>query len=194
MIRRPARFPDASRTRPRAGFTLFELLVVIVALIVLGAILIPTLSGLSGDSKVNAGTDLLRQRVAEARSHAIGEGRIYRVTLAPEGNKIRVTPQDDTTQQTTAAEPEKPFFAEDAFPDGVTVRLVVDSSAPPATDSNGWTVLGTFLPDGTCREDSPEIVVSEPGCYPMQIQIRGLTGATTITAGTNNGGTPGARR
>lgn len=173
MTRRPA--------RARRGVTLLELIAVLAALIVLGAVLLPTLSGLSRDTNVQAGADLLRQRMAEARSHAMADGRVYRVAVSPDGGTVRVSPDTDSQADPDA---DAPFSAEDAFPKGVTARVIVDPEAPPAADSSGWSVVATVLPDGTCREDGPEVVVSEPNCYPIRVQIRGLTGATSVTTGT----------
>lgn len=177
-----------SRRRPsRAGFTLLELIAVMAALLILGAVVLPSVGGMARDTKVKAGADLLRQRVAEARSHSIGDGRVYRLSVSPDGQRVRVAPDADDPQ-TADPDAEKPFAAEDAFPDGVTVRPVVDGGDPPATDSAGWFQLATFLPDGTCREDSPEMEVREAGVYPIRVHVRGLTGATTVeplTGGAN---------
>lgn len=167
--------------RSRRGVTLLELIAVLAALIVLGAVLLPTLAGFSRDTNVKAGADLLQQRMAQARSHSMADGRVYRVTVSPDGSRVRVAPDTDTQAD---ADAEAPFFAEDAFPKGVTARVIIDPESPAASDSSGWHVVATVLPDGTCREDGPEVVVSEPNCYPIHVQIRGLTGATTVTAGT----------
>lgn len=167
--------------RSRRGVTLLELIAVMAALVILGAVLVPSLSGMSRDTNVKAGADLLRQRMAEARSHSMGDGRVYRVTVSPDGSKVRVSPDMDSQSDLDA---DAPFFAEDAFPTGVSAHVTVDPESPSASDSSGWYVVATVLPDGTCREDGPEVVVSEPNCYPIRIQIRGLTGATTVTAGT----------
>jgi type II secretory pathway pseudopilin PulG len=161
--------------------TLLELIAVLAALLVLGAALLPSLAGLSRDTNVKAGADLLRQRMAEARSHAMADGRVYRVAVSPDGGTVRVSPDMESQADPDA---DAPFFAEDAFPKGVTARVAADPESPSASDSSGWSVVATVLPDGTCREDGPEVVVSEPNCYPITVQIRGLTGATTVTAGT----------
>jgi hypothetical protein len=161
-----------------------ELLAVIAILTALGGVLVPTLNGLAGDTKVKAGADVVRARLAEARAAAIGDGRAYRVAVSQDGTKLRVAPDEldfaasETAEDTTAG----PVVAEDTLPNPVTVVPVADEGAPPVVDQAGWVRIVTFLPDGTCREASAAVEVREPGVHSILVRIRGLTGAATATA------------
>ena len=77
-------------TARRSGYTLMELLAVIAILAALGGALIPTLSALSGDSRVKAGADTVRSFLAQARAAAIEHGQSYRVAVTEDGTRVRV--------------------------------------------------------------------------------------------------------
>ena len=149
-------------TARRPGFTLVEVLAVMAVLLILAAILAPSIKLFDRDSKIQAGTDLLRGRIAEARAESMEHGRPYRLALSQDGTKVRIAPDDQNFDVTAASEPQ-------------------DGTAP-AVDADGWTRVATFQPDGTCREDAVVIRVSQPGMYQMVIRIRGLTGAATVEA------------
>lgn len=179
----------------RPGYSLVELLVVMAALVVLGGVLVPTLTGVARDTRVKAGADLLRQRVADARAHAIGEARAYKLAVATDGTRVRVAPDDQSfaAMAATDADADGHYVVEDSLPPEVQFR----PSAEPAstqgmqgmTDDAGWTRVATFLPDGTCREDDADIDVQEPSCYTLRVHIRGLTGAATVCAFDRQGDT-----
>lgn len=171
--------------RRRSGYTLMELLAVIAILTALGGILIPTLNGLGGDSKVKAGADAVQARLSEARAAAIEQGRAYRVAVSEDGTRVRIAPDDlgfaadPLDEEGTAA---GPVIVEDALPTPVTAVPVHDEGAQPVVDEAGWVRVVTFLPDGTCREATAAVEVREPGVHSMLIRVRGLTGAATVTS------------
>ncbi len=169
--------------RRRAGFTLVELLAVMAVLLVLTAILAPGLRLFSRDSKLLAGSDLLRGRIADARGEAMEHGRPYRLALSQDGLKVRVAPDDQNFDTATLTTDEaSPKVSEDDFPKDVTATSEPPDGSPPTVDADGWTRVATFQPDGTCREDAVVIRVSQPNMYPVLIRIRGLTGAATVEA------------
>jgi prepilin-type N-terminal cleavage/methylation domain-containing protein len=182
---------NAARRRNRTGYTLIELLAVIAILVVVGGVLVPTLRTLGGDTNVKAGADILQARMAEARAAAIGEGRPYRVAVSQDGTRVRVAPDElelvglDPTFDTAA-----PFVFEDDLPNGVTALPIPEEGLALFVDQAGWMRVVTFLPDGTCREMSAAVEVREPGCYPMVVRVRGLTGAASITPGPVGGTYP----
>lgn len=171
--------------RPRRpGYTLMELLAVIAILTALGGVLVPTLSGLGGDSKVKAGADAVSARMAEARAAAIGEGRAYRFAVSEDGTRLRVAPDELEFTGFEPLDPEGagPVVVEDELPTPVTVVPVPDEAAQMVVDEAGWIRVVTFLPDGTCREATAAVEVKEPGVHSMLIRVRGLTGAATVTS------------
>lgn len=182
------------RSRRRSGYTLMELITVMAVLVVLGSMLAPTLRTLSRDSHVKAGSDILRGRIANARAAAIEEGQAYRLAVSTDGTRVRVAP-DSTSQDSTSAtdDPDGPTIIEDDFPKGVTVVPVFDEDSASVMDQNGWIRIATFLPDGTCREDSSTVEIRETDVTPLVVRIRGLTGTASTTTGTSAAG-PGGKR
>lgn len=157
-----------------------ELVGVLVALVILGAVLVPTLSGLSRDSNVKAGADLLRQRISDARSHAIADGREYAVSVSSDGTKVRVMTDSEATTSTPA---DGGYKSNDDFES--TVKAVPQRASSeaeaPTSDADGWIRVATFIPDGSCKEESPIVDVTEEGTVTLRLEIRGFTGAVTVT-------------
>ncbi|MGL4420608.1 MAG: pilus assembly FimT family protein [Gemmataceae bacterium] len=177
--------PQSNRT-PRLGYTLLEIIVVMAAILILGAAILPTLSGIRGSTQSQAGADMLRSRLSEARAKAMEDGTPYRVAVATDGKKFRIAPD---TMEATGAEPMMndsgmgPLIREDDLPMTVQAQVVADENEQMMQDTAGWIRIATFLPDGTCKEDGVEIEVKEPGVAPFIVRLRGLTGAVSIVRG-----------
>ena len=167
-------------TTRRAGYTLIELLVVIAVIVMIGAVVLPTLSGTEGNTKVKAAADDATGDISKARSHAMEEGRSYQLSVSTDGTKLRVAPDDPAALEATGDDQPKPFVSEQQFADSVTLVPTSSVSEPATADSNGWIRLATFLQDGTCREDLVDFEIRQPGVTSLKIQIRGLTGHTTV--------------
>lgn len=172
----------------RSGITLLELLIVLAVLVIMGAAVVPTLSGLNRDTTLKAAGDLVRQRTANARANAIEQGMPYLVLVSSDGLRIRVTPEDMAAAATLSTEAEGlfPFTAEDEFPKPVQATPIVVPDEMTTMDDSGWIRVATFLPDGTCREDGGGLILQEPDTYPLRVSIRGLTGTVTIAPDTPN--------
>src|SRR5262245_26003542 len=78
--------------RRRAGFTLFEVVLVMAVLVIAAALTYPSLKGMYGYFKVHGAVDSVRAAWAQARAHAIEEGRPYRFAVEPDGSHYRVAP------------------------------------------------------------------------------------------------------
>jgi prepilin-type N-terminal cleavage/methylation domain-containing protein len=157
----------------RKGFTLIELVVVMACLIILGAILIPTVMGIQGDSLRTAGVDTVRARMADARASAMGDAIPYRLSVSSDGTQLRVDADDPASVE----EGIKIHRSTETLPNGITVKVASEDGVQAVTDAEGWTKIATFLHDGTCREDVVEVIIQEPNSSPRILQIRGLTGA-----------------
>ena len=168
--------------RRRAGFTLVEVMAVMAVLVILAAVLGPTLTGMNRGTRVKAAADTIRARANDARAAAVGGNKTYRLALSSDNSQLRIAPDDEAfdTQATTDDDAEKPIVAVEAFPPGVAVRLIPTGSLAPVADSAGWVRAATFLADGTCREDQVVLEVRELGVTPYWVRIRGLTGGTSI--------------
>lgn len=177
----------ASRPRRsrRSGYTLLELLAVIAILITLGGLIAPTFTSLAGDTKVKAGADLLRGRIADAKAAAMKEGRAYRVAISQDGTRVRVSPDEVAYALAPVTEDEEddmgPLVVEDDLPTNVTVVPQLSDESQAVVDQSGWIRVLTVLPDGTCREDVAILEVREPGTHSMVVRVRGLTGASSVS-------------
>jgi hypothetical protein len=174
----------ATRTPTRRGYSILELLIVMAALIILGAFTVPTLFGMRGDTRSKAGADMIRTRMNEARAKAMEDGTPYRVAVSADQRRLRVTPDSfDSIGMQANNGWTGPLVAEDEFPQDVTAGLLFDEFGMAMQDDAGWIRVATFLPDGTCREDVVEIEVREPGATPFVVRLRGLTGAVSVIRG-----------
>lgn len=171
---------SASSRSLRKGYTLLEVLVVMLILVVLGAIAVPSMRALSGNTKTQAAADMVRSRLATARASAMEQGIPHTVVVSPDGTQVRVKVSEQYTASPSAA----PATSADALPETVQVEMVVQPSLDESHnpyDSDGWLRFVTYLPDGTCDEDSAAVRVSEPGQNAMIVKVRGLTGAYEVT-------------
>ena len=175
----------SARYRPRrAGLSLGEMMAGLAILLILGAMLLPTFRNTERDTKVQAATDLIRTKIADARAAAIEQSMPYRLSISPDGRSIAVEPDDlNSLQFGQADETRPPLTAEAELPKDVTVVPIPTNDEPPLPDSRGWNRVATFLPDATCREDLAILEVRQTGIYTIQIRIRGLTGGTSVTKG-----------
>jgi prepilin-type N-terminal cleavage/methylation domain-containing protein len=165
----------------RRGVTLMEVLVVMVILIVLGAIAVPTIRSLSGNTKTQAGADMVRGRIARGRASAMEQGVPHSVVVSPDGTQIRVKVAEEYS---ASAQPAAPTVSSaNSLPGDVLLQVLsmptMDAEAP-MMDSDGWIRFVTFMPDGTCSEGAAAVRISEPGQTPMMVRVRGLTGACEV--------------
>jgi hypothetical protein len=176
----------------RRGISLIEVVVVMAVLVVIGGILAPTFRTMSGDSKTKAGVDTIKGRIADARGSAVDQGRPYKLSISQDGLHVRVAPDEQAfvNMAATADDDESsgPHIVESDMPKDVTLKILDQDATENTTDEAGWIRVATFLPDGTCREDSALLEVHELGVPAVNIRIRGLTG--TATTETTTGARP----
>ncbi len=182
----------------RAGFTLFEMMLVLGILVVLAAMIYPSLDAMYGGYRLTASADQVRAAWASARAHAMDDGRAYRFAVVPGKGNFRVAPDspeywagnggspsdaDLATQPLILEEALKGigFTTLDAVPSG-GLDQGADSVLPlGSVDPNQWTTVATFLPDGTARDDVT-IVLEARGARPVVLTLRGLTGFVKMTS------------
>jgi prepilin-type N-terminal cleavage/methylation domain-containing protein len=165
----------------RPAFTLLEVVLVLAIVVVLTAMLYPSVEAMYSGYRVTAAADMVRGAWAEARSRAVNEGRRYRFSVRQ--NSFRVEP-DNADASGNDQESSEPL--EDALPKRVTFTVNAlsgpndqDQGTGPGpiagSDSGSWTPVVTFLPDGTASDDI-EITFSGPGLQPQTLRLRALTG------------------
>jgi prepilin-type N-terminal cleavage/methylation domain-containing protein len=177
-----------TRSAHRTGYTLLELLCVIAVLVILGAVILPTLNGLQRDTRMTAAADMIHGWCSEARVRAINDGQQYQLFVTPDGLRIRLGPDEsEQVEQPSDGTRITPLYREDNLPDTVTLVPMMTGEDQPVS-SNGWLKLATFRPDGTCRETTVQFQLTEPGVTTRVVTIRGLTGHVTVNALTTPGG------
>ncbi|MGL6073660.1 MAG: pilus assembly FimT family protein [Fimbriiglobus sp.] len=176
--------PNSSQHRP--GISLVEVMVTMAVIVAIGGVLAPTIRSISSNTKSKAAEDTLRGRVADARGAAIEEARPYRLAISPDGLHLRVAPDDRAFVNAAASDDDEdsgPIISETDLPKDVKIELESDDGGENVVDEAGWIRVATFLPDGTCREDSSILTIREPGVPAIRIRIRGLTGTASKLSG-----------
>lgn len=196
-----------NRTR-RSGFTLFEIVMTMAVILILSAIVYPSIKNMYGAHKLDGAIDSVRGAWAEARARAIHEGRPYRVSvepgksIEPSGTHFRVAPDDqDYWSGTGGSKPDndangKALILVNSLPSGVHLSINGDSSSPPPETSDAgvnekeskpsgeWTTVAVFLPNGEARDDV-KITFQVRGVRPKVLQLRGLTGSVAVQTETH---------
>lgn len=175
-----------TRRLRRPGFTVLELMVVLAVVLILGAILVPALSGFWSNNRTKAGVDIVTARLADARGAAISQGRAYRVCVSPDGRRVRVCPDEsESTEQLSTDPTAAAVWEENTLPATVTLTPMSVGTSAPSAGTDGWVTLVVFSPDGTCPEDAAFRVSEEDASVvPMTIRVRGLTGVWTVNPST----------
>jgi prepilin-type N-terminal cleavage/methylation domain-containing protein len=170
-----------TRRYSRHGYTLVEVLVVMAILILLGAIVVPSIATFRGDTRPRAAGDVIRGELATARARAKDEGRPYRIAISDDGKRIRRAPDDDNFAQADAFGEASGSCTAVDFPfDDVTASVVTEQDST-LTSANGWTTIATVQPDGICSEDNVLVSLKDnDGNTAIYIRIRGLTGRASV--------------
>jgi Tfp pilus assembly protein FimT len=150
--------------------------------VILGAAVVPSLSGMMGDTNVKGAADLCMARLSDARSYAIEEGRAYRVSVSPDGKQIRISPDeaDGSGQPLVAPEIAAHTITDHLIDTDRAQTVVITPGSNQRDGGDGWIVLATYLPDGTCREANSKFSLNEAGSAAYTMNVRGLTGAVTL--------------
>jgi prepilin-type N-terminal cleavage/methylation domain-containing protein len=191
----------------RQAFTLFEVMLVLAVLVLLAAVVVPSLDSWLTSFRVTAAGDAVRAAWAQARSHAINDGTSYRFCLIPNTGIYRLAPDSatfwgsasgsDGSSVALAQSHNPPLVLEETLPRGV--RFVIGNGpspsdneqapAPGAVDTGVWSNPVVFYPDGTARDDVDLILRGRRG-RALLVRLRGLTGAVT-SRWLPEGGRPG---
>jgi Tfp pilus assembly protein FimT len=166
-------------------------MVVLTIVLILGAVLIPTLAGYYGNTRQKAAADLIRSRVVEARAKAMEQGAWYRLAVNQDKTRIRLAPDNglggqDFSSLTAPAGTAGPDakVVEDVL-DNASAELILDQGDTRTPDGEWLTVL-TIGPEGICKENNTIISVKEADFQPLLIQIRGIVGSAAIVAPPKN--------
>jgi hypothetical protein len=165
----------------RLAYTLFELVLVLAVLVVLGSLSIPLMQTMLADNRVPVASDMIRTAWAEARARAVAEGRPYRfgVQNIEGGGLFQVAPDSpEFWEGSVPADPGEGMHDDGKVLVGKLPRdILFASEAEPA--AGGWSGLITFRLDGTAEEDAAVSFTNQGGQPALTLRLRGLTGAVT---------------
>jgi hypothetical protein len=170
-------------------------MLVLAIIVVMAAIAYPSATAMYGHLRLSQASDAVRKAWADARTHAIDEGRPYRFAIIPNQGNYRVAPDSpefwgsSSQEQPSADAVNPPFFLNEALPKGLRFSA---PDAPPGGPTQGessipkenispdmWSSRTVFLPDGTARQDV-EIIFGASGTMGIVMKLRALTGAVTV--------------
>lgn len=171
----------------RCGYTLFEVVLVMAVLLVVGAVSLPLVKPMLASNNVQAADDVVRARWTEMRTHAMKEGRAYRFAIVANTGKYRIAPDDPQfwggSGQATTSSDAPAWVVEETLP-GEVLFMNADASASQGGTSSSvggpWTHSFTFLADGTAPQDV-QVGFGQGGKASVVLKLLGKTGA--IAAG-----------
>jgi Tfp pilus assembly protein FimT len=178
----------------RRAATLTELILVLAILVIVAALAVPSLQAMYGHHKLTGAVDSVKGAWAEARAHAMKEGRPYRFAVQPDGSAFRIAPDQDDywPGEGPANDPAgQGLVLEQSLPTGVRFAVNGEGGATqgneqenyslddkPVQNSN-WSSTIVFKPDGTAQEDV-RIVFQVKGARTTALQLRGMTGDVSV--------------
>jgi prepilin-type N-terminal cleavage/methylation domain-containing protein len=183
--------------KARSGYTLLELVIVLALLVVLTAMVYPSLETMYADYRVTAGADMVRAGWASARGHALNESRAYRFSIIPDRGNFRIAPDSAEFWQggndvPAANDPASPVFTQEGtLPKDirfVSMESLQYGAAVPGGESaypsggidpNLWVTKAVFLPDGTVLENVEQPIQTR-GARPVILNLRALTGVVSV--------------
>lgn len=157
-------------------------MLVIAVLLILAAVTFPSIAAMQGNVRQKAATDTVRARIADGRARAMEHGAEYRLAVHQDGTRLRLAADGpDFADRPADNPPTGSSLASEDTLEKATVAVLADASmGETPADSSGWVTIATFLPDGTCREDSVVIAINEPTFPAMRVHLRGVTGSSRV--------------
>jgi type II secretory pathway pseudopilin PulG len=164
----------------RRAFTLFEVLLVLILLVIIGSLIMPLFEGAFTSVRLRRATDQLLAAWSETRVHAIETGQIQQFRYQPESGNYRSEPWYPEDAAPTAAEsvedvvlPQDIVFAEgdvETFDPAAGSQL----TAMGQGGSGGWSSPILFFPDGSTS--SATVLLRNDRRVFQRATLRALTG------------------
>jgi prepilin-type N-terminal cleavage/methylation domain-containing protein len=158
----------------RDGFTLFELMLVMMLILIAAALSIPAIDAMMADGRVKAARDMVRARWADIRGRAMKEGRPYQFSIISGTAKFKIEPEDPNAPSDTD---EAPLILEGELPEHVLFNL--DAGGTGSSAGSDYQTLAVYLADGTARDDVQIMFGRADAPGSIGLHLRALTGAVT---------------
>ncbi len=165
---------DGVNTSRAAGFTLLELILVMIVLFILAGVAAPRFSDFFPALQVRKTADRIFAWARKARSDAALTGARHRLVLDAEGKRYWIEFEPRPLKEPFVFRKLGGSWDEETYPDDVVLE-----SLEGLEDDQGFKVL-TFRPDGTA-EDATIVVANDRGDR-RTIRVAGATSQVTIEA------------
>ena len=188
----------------RSGFSMVELILVLLVIVFMAALVWPSLDGMLADYRLTQAAESVRARWAAARIRAVDEGRAYQFTWSSEEGQYRLTPVESATSggvgsvmrpSGVSPSPANEPGIEEALAEGLRfgpapqmaeATGLVGNMQPAAREAGfaaGETsaLSGTifFYPDGTTSD--AVLVINDARDWSVELKLRGLTGVISVS-------------
>lgn len=177
----------------RGGFSLLEISVVLVILVILAGLAWPRLSNSLDARQIHAAADQLRTDWGRARVRAIREGEPFAFQYQPGTNVYMIQAESAATAEDADATAAN---CQCQLPTGMLLSAVGSGTAPAsegstasragtassvrATTGDGtWSEAVWFLPDGSA--DDTQVQITSPAGRALTVELRGLTGQSQVS-------------
>ncbi|MFO0967076.1 MAG: prepilin-type N-terminal cleavage/methylation domain-containing protein [Gemmataceae bacterium] len=161
----------------RSGYTLLELMLVIVLILAVAAMALPRMESWLASGRLRSEADKVRARLVQVRNLAMAEGRVYTFKFMENTGNFRIEP-DDSTESTANDGSMTPTVKEEQLEAKVIfvkqADVLKNASAPGGGGS--YETVVTFQPDGSAKDDA-QIIIGIPGQGAKAVGVRALTGA-----------------
>ena len=160
--------------RPDAGFTLYEIALVLVVIVLISSIVVPSVTGFLPSVRVRKSGDELIAAFSKAHADAVLTSRRFRVvfTKEPPAYRLEFEP-DPMNEPATFRRLPGDWGAKTAFPDGV--KVAIEGAEVDETTSEDYL---EFSPDGTAPE--AKIVISHESGDVVTLEIDPADGRARV--------------
>ena len=169
--------------RVRHAFTLFEVLLVLILLVIIGSLIMPLFEGAFTSVRLRRATDQLLASWSETRARAIETGQIQQFRYQPESGNYRSEPWYPEEVAPAIAEPVEPIEDVTLPQEIVFAEGDVESFDPAAGSqltpmgqggSGVWSSPILFFPDGSTS--SATVLLRNERRIFQRATLRALTG------------------
>ena len=165
---------EAGSRKREAGFTLYEVVIVLVVLLVVSSVVIPSFSGLLPSVKVRRSGDGLMSTIAKARDDAVLTSRRIRIVFSKDPAAYRLEYEPDPMNEPATFRPLPGDWGDKTeLPDGVSI--VVDGAEPNEETSEEHL---EFSPDGTASE--AQILLSHENGDMVRLEVNPADGRVRV--------------